>query len=171
MRTGVEAAEYAAELQRVVRYLGIGNGNMQEGSLRCDVNVSVRPRNQKEFGTKVASCSFTTSGSSSQLLESVSLLITACSPDRGINVGPLVQVEVKNMNSFSAMKLAIDFEIARQVALLEKGCGDQIVQETRLWEEGAQVCTCPSAKCVRPLEEIPAHAARSLSSSLSSREP
>lgn len=53
MRTGIEAAEYAAELQRVVRYLGVGNGNMQEGSLRCDVNVSIRPIGQLEFGTKV----------------------------------------------------------------------------------------------------------------------
>ncbi|CAO2149160.1 unnamed protein product [Urochloa humidicola] len=54
MRTGIEAAEYGAELQRIVRYLGVSNGNMQEGSLRCDVNVSVRPVGQSEFGTKVA---------------------------------------------------------------------------------------------------------------------
>ena len=53
MRTGTEAAEYGAEIQRVVRYLGVSNGNMQEGSLRCDVNVSVRPVGQSEFGTKV----------------------------------------------------------------------------------------------------------------------
>lgn len=53
MRSGIEAAEYAAELQRLVRYLGVSNGNMQEGSLRCDVNVSVRPIGQQEFGTKV----------------------------------------------------------------------------------------------------------------------
>lgn len=53
MRTGVEAAEYAAEIQRLVRYLGVSNGNMQEGSLRCDVNISVRPVGQSEFGTKV----------------------------------------------------------------------------------------------------------------------
>uniref|UniRef100_A0ACD5UA18 Uncharacterized protein n=1 Tax=Avena sativa TaxID=4498 RepID=A0ACD5UA18_AVESA len=52
MRTGIEAAEYGAEMQRLVRYLGVGNGNMQEGSLRCDVNVSVRPIGQSEFGTK-----------------------------------------------------------------------------------------------------------------------
>lgn len=54
MRTGIEAAEYAAELQRLVRYLGVSNGNMQEGSLRCDVNVSVRPIGQSQFGTKVS---------------------------------------------------------------------------------------------------------------------
>ena len=56
MRTRIEAAEYAAEIQRVVRYLGGSNGNMQEGSLRCDVNVSIRPVKQLEFGTKVNSC-------------------------------------------------------------------------------------------------------------------
>ncbi|XP_065862945.1 glutamyl-tRNA(Gln) amidotransferase subunit B, chloroplastic/mitochondrial [Euphorbia lathyris] len=99
MRNGIEAAEYAAELQRVVRYLGVGNGNMQEGSLRCDVNVSIRPIGQSEFGTKV---------------------------------------EVKNLNSFSSMSRAIDFEITRQALLHSQGQGDLIVQETRLWEEGAQ---------------------------------
>jgi Asp-tRNA(Asn)/Glu-tRNA(Gln) amidotransferase B subunit len=57
MRTGIEAAEYGTELQRIVRYLGVSNGNMQEGSLRCDVNVSVRPIRQSEFGTKVTSLS------------------------------------------------------------------------------------------------------------------
>lgn len=99
MRTGVEAAEYAAELQRLVRYLGISNGNMQEGSLRCDVNISIRPVGQEKFGTKV---------------------------------------EIKNLNSFSSVSRAIDFEISRQVLLHSQGQGDQIVQETRLWEEGAQ---------------------------------
>ena len=53
IRTGQEAAEYAQELRRMVRYLGISDGNMQEGSMRCDVNISVRPVGQKEFGTKV----------------------------------------------------------------------------------------------------------------------
>ncbi|XP_019178579.1 PREDICTED: glutamyl-tRNA(Gln) amidotransferase subunit B, chloroplastic/mitochondrial-like [Ipomoea nil] len=99
MRTGIEAAEYAAELQRLVRYLGVSNGNMQEGSLRCDVNISVRPIGQLEFGTKV---------------------------------------EVKNLNSFSSVSRAIDFEISRQVLLHSQGQNDQIVQETRLWEEGSQ---------------------------------
>ncbi|KAF5742853.1 putative Aspartyl/glutamyl-tRNA(Asn/Gln) amidotransferase subunit B [Tripterygium wilfordii] len=99
MRTGIEAAEYAAELQRLVRFLGVSNGNMQEGSLRCDVNISIRPIGQLEFGTKV---------------------------------------EIKNLNSFSSMNRAIDFEISRQTVLHSQGQGDQIVQETRLWEEGAQ---------------------------------
>ncbi len=53
MTTGVEAAEYAQELRRIMLYLGVSDGNMQEGSLRCDVNISVRPVGQKEFGTKV----------------------------------------------------------------------------------------------------------------------
>ncbi|XP_042029135.1 glutamyl-tRNA(Gln) amidotransferase subunit B, chloroplastic/mitochondrial-like [Salvia splendens] len=99
MRTGIEAAEYAAELQRLVRYLGVSNGNMQEGSLRCDVNISVRPHGQEEFGTKV---------------------------------------EIKNLNSFSSVSRAIDYEILRQAQLHSQGQADQIVQETRLWEEGAQ---------------------------------
>ncbi|KAL0287226.1 UNVERIFIED_CONTAM: Glutamyl-tRNA(Gln) amidotransferase subunit B, chloroplastic/mitochondrial [Sesamum angustifolium] len=99
MRTGIEAAEYAAELQRLVRYLGVSNGNMQEGSLRCDVNISIRPIGQLEFGTKV---------------------------------------EIKNLNSFSSVSRAIDFEISRQVLLHTQGQANQIVQETRLWEEGAQ---------------------------------
>jgi aspartyl-tRNA(Asn)/glutamyl-tRNA(Gln) amidotransferase subunit B len=53
MRSGVEAAEYARELRRIVRYLGVSDGNMQEGSLRCDVNISIRPKGAEKFGTKV----------------------------------------------------------------------------------------------------------------------
>ena len=97
MRTGLEAAEYAQEIRRIVRYLGVSDGNMQEGSLRCDVNISVRPQGQADFGTKV---------------------------------------EIKNMNSFSAIQRAIDYEIARQIKAI--GAGETIIQETRLWEEGAQ---------------------------------
>lgn len=97
IRTGKEAAEYAQELRRIVRYLGVSDGNMQEGSLRCDVNVSVRPIGTETFGTKV---------------------------------------EIKNMNSFSAIEKAIDYEIQRQVKAIENG--EEISQETRLWEEGSQ---------------------------------
>ncbi|AFZ60901.1 Asp-tRNA(Asn)/Glu-tRNA(Gln) amidotransferase subunit GatB [Anabaena cylindrica FACHB-243] len=97
LRSGQEAAEYAQELRRIVRYLGVSDGNMQEGSLRCDVNISVRPVGRKEFGTKV---------------------------------------EIKNMNSFSAIQKAIDYEIERQIAAIE--AGERIIQETRLWEEGSQ---------------------------------
>uniref|UniRef100_A0A7C8YKZ0 Glutamyl-tRNA(Gln) amidotransferase subunit B, chloroplastic/mitochondrial n=3 Tax=Opuntia streptacantha TaxID=393608 RepID=A0A7C8YKZ0_OPUST len=99
MRNGIEAAEYGAELQRLVRYLGVSNGNMQEGSLRCDVNISIRPIGQSEFGTKV---------------------------------------EIKNLNSFSSISRAIDYEIVRQAEFHSQGLSDQIVQETRLWDEGAQ---------------------------------
>jgi aspartyl-tRNA(Asn)/glutamyl-tRNA(Gln) amidotransferase subunit B len=97
LRSGQEASEYAQELRRVVRYLGIGDGNMQEGSLRCDVNISVRPVGQKEFGVKV---------------------------------------EIKNMNSFSAIQKAIEHEIERQIEAINNG--EPIIQETRLWEEGTQ---------------------------------
>ena len=97
LRSGQEAAEYAQELRRIVRYLGVSDGNMQEGSLRCDVNISVRPVGQKEFGTKV---------------------------------------EIKNMNSFSAIQKAIEYEIERQIEAVESG--EPIIQETRLWEEGSQ---------------------------------
>ncbi len=97
IRSGEEAAAYAEEIRRIIRYLGVGDGNMQEGSLRCDVNISVRPVGQAEFGTKV---------------------------------------EIKNMNSFSAIAKAIDYEIERQIAAVE--AGEPIYQETRLWEEGPQ---------------------------------
>ncbi|MEM7716394.1 MAG: Asp-tRNA(Asn)/Glu-tRNA(Gln) amidotransferase subunit GatB [Cyanobacteria bacterium P01_A01_bin.68] len=97
LRSGQEAAEYAQEIRRIVRYLGVSDGNMQEGSLRCDVNISVRPVGQEEFGTKV---------------------------------------EIKNMNSFSAIQKAIEHEIERQIAAVE--AGEPIIQETRLWEEGSQ---------------------------------
>ncbi|MEO0648875.1 MAG: Asp-tRNA(Asn)/Glu-tRNA(Gln) amidotransferase subunit GatB [Cyanobacteria bacterium J06650_10] len=97
IRSGEEAAAYAEEIRRIIRYLGVGDGNMQEGSLRCDVNISVRPVGQEKFGTKV---------------------------------------EIKNMNSFSAIAKAIDYEIDRQIAAVE--AGEPIYQETRLWEEGPQ---------------------------------
>jgi aspartyl-tRNA(Asn)/glutamyl-tRNA(Gln) amidotransferase subunit B len=97
LRTGQEASEYAQEIRRIVRYLGVSDGNMQEGSLRCDVNISVRPVGQAQFGTKV---------------------------------------EIKNMNSFSAIQKAIEHEIERQIAAI--AAGETIVQETRLWEEGSQ---------------------------------
>jgi aspartyl-tRNA(Asn)/glutamyl-tRNA(Gln) amidotransferase subunit B len=98
LRTGREAAEYAGEIRRIMRYLGVSDGNMQEGSLRCDVNISVRRGPDAAFGTKV---------------------------------------EIKNMNSFSAIQKAIDFEIARQIKAYE--AGEPVVQETRLWDEGKQL--------------------------------
>eukprot|EP00192_Tetraselmis_astigmatica_P024483 CAMPEP_0117661272 /NCGR_PEP_ID=MMETSP0804-20121206/7449_1 /TAXON_ID=1074897 /ORGANISM="Tetraselmis astigmatica, Strain CCMP880" /LENGTH=530 /DNA_ID=CAMNT_0005468129 /DNA_START=414 /DNA_END=2006 /DNA_ORIENTATION=- len=101
IRSGAEAAEYGAELQRIMRTVGVSNGNMAEGSMRCDVNISIRPKGRAEFGTKV---------------------------------------EIKNMNSFSAMQKAIDFEIQRQTAALDAGKANEVVQETRLWDEN-ELCT------------------------------
>eukprot|EP00898_Chlorokybus_atmophyticus_P006915 jgi/Chlat1/7224/Chrsp57S06860 len=98
LRSGVEAAEYGAEIRRIVRYLGVSAGDMSQGSLRCDVNVSVHWPGTP-LGTKV---------------------------------------EIKNMNSFSGMQRAADFEIARQIALHEAGRGQEIVNETRLWDEAGQ---------------------------------
>jgi aspartyl-tRNA(Asn)/glutamyl-tRNA(Gln) amidotransferase subunit B len=98
LRTGREAAEYASEIRRIMRYLGVSDGNMQEGSLRCDVNISVRRGPDAPFGVKV---------------------------------------EIKNMNSFSAIQKACDHEIARQIKAIE--AGEPIFQETRLWDEGKQL--------------------------------
>ncbi len=98
IRTGREAAEYASEIRRIMRYLGVSDGNMQEGSLRCDVNISVRRGPLSPFGTKV---------------------------------------EIKNMNSFSAIHKACDYEIERQIKAYESG--EIVVQETRLWDEGKQI--------------------------------
>ena len=98
LRTGREAAEYAAEIRRIMRYLGVSDGNMQEGSLRCDVNISVRRGPDAPFGTKV---------------------------------------EIKNMNSFSAIQKACDYEIQRQIKAYETG--EPVRQETRLWDEGKQL--------------------------------
>ncbi len=98
LRTGREAAEYAAEIRRIMRYLGVSDGNMQEGSLRCDVNISVRPTVNDPFGTKV---------------------------------------EIKNMNSFSAIQKACEYEIKRQIKAYESG--EEVKQETRLWDEVKQL--------------------------------
>ena len=98
IRTGKEASEYASEIRRTVRYLGVSDGNMQEGSLRCDVNISVRQGPNAPFGTKV---------------------------------------EIKNMNSFSAIQKACDYEIKRQIGVYEDG--GEIFQETRLWDESKQI--------------------------------
>ena len=98
LRTGREAAEYASEIRRIMRYLGVSDGNMQEGSLRCDVNISVRRGPDAPFGTKV---------------------------------------EIKNMNSFSAIQRACEHEIQRQIKAYE--AGEPVVQETRLWDESKQL--------------------------------
>jgi aspartyl-tRNA(Asn)/glutamyl-tRNA(Gln) amidotransferase subunit B len=93
MRSSKEAVAYLKKLHTLVRYLEICDGNMQEGSFRCDANVSVRPKGQKEFGTRA---------------------------------------ELKNINSFRFVERAIEFEVARQIEVLESG--GKVVQETRLYD-------------------------------------
>ncbi len=93
MRSGKEAVAYMKKIHTLVRYLEICDGNMQEGSFRCDANVSVRPRGQEKFGTRA---------------------------------------EIKNLNSFRFVEKAIQYEVARQVELIESG--GKVVQETRLYD-------------------------------------
>jgi len=93
IRNGEEAYYYLQEIRKLVRYLEICDGNMEEGSLRCDVNISVRKKGETKFGTKV---------------------------------------EVKNLNSFRNVQRAIDYEIKRQIELLESG--NTIVSETRSFD-------------------------------------
>ncbi|HYR55578.1 MAG TPA: Asp-tRNA(Asn)/Glu-tRNA(Gln) amidotransferase subunit GatB [Myxococcaceae bacterium] len=93
IRSSEEAAEYLRTLREVLVYLGINDGNMEEGSFRCDANVSVRRKGASELGQRT---------------------------------------ELKNMNSFRFVRQAIDYEITRQIALLESG--GKVVQETRLWD-------------------------------------
>jgi aspartyl-tRNA(Asn)/glutamyl-tRNA(Gln) amidotransferase subunit B len=93
IRSPLEAAEYMKKLRTVLRYLGVCDGNMEQGSLRCDANVSLRPSGQKEFGTRA---------------------------------------EIKNINSFRFVEKAIEYEIKRQMKVLESG--GTVIQETRLWD-------------------------------------
>lgn len=93
-----EAVEYLKKLRSIVRYVGVCDGNMEEGSLRCDANVSVRPRGSSTLGTKA---------------------------------------EIKNVNSFKFVQKAIEYEIKRQISLLENG--KKVVQETRLFDSAKGV--------------------------------
>jgi aspartyl-tRNA(Asn)/glutamyl-tRNA(Gln) amidotransferase subunit B len=93
MRSAVEAVIYAKKIHQIVRYLGVSDGNMQEGSFRCDANVSVRPLGQQELGTRA---------------------------------------ELKNINSFRFLERAINYEVERQIELIEEG--GRVVQETRLYD-------------------------------------
>ncbi len=95
LRSAKEAVAYMRKIHTIVRYLGISDGNMQEGSFRCDANVSVRPRGDAAFGTRT---------------------------------------EIKNLNSFRFVERAINFEIERQIDVLEDG--GEVVQETRLYDSG-----------------------------------
>ena len=93
IRSAKEAVAYMRKIHTIVRYLGISDGNMQEGSFRCDANISVRPKGQEEFGTRA---------------------------------------EIKNLNSFRFVEKAINFEVERQIDLIEDG--GEVVQETRLYD-------------------------------------
>ena len=97
MRSAAEAVAYAKALHTLVVWLGVCDGNMQEGSFRCDANVSVRPKGQAEFGTRC---------------------------------------EIKNLNSFRFLEEAIQYEVRRQIELIEDG--GLVVQETRLYDPDRQ---------------------------------
>lgn len=92
IRTPDEAFEYLTRLKEILLYTAVSDCNMEEGSLRCDANVSVRPRGQEKFGTKA---------------------------------------EVKNVNSFRFVRAALEYEIERQIEVIESG--NRVQQETRLW--------------------------------------
>lgn len=93
MRSAEEAVAYMKKIHSIVRYLKISDGNMQEGSFRCDANVSIRPEGKRQLGTRT---------------------------------------ETKNLNSFRFVERAINFEIDRQINVLE--AGGQVIQETRLYD-------------------------------------
>jgi aspartyl-tRNA(Asn)/glutamyl-tRNA(Gln) amidotransferase subunit B len=93
LRSSEDAVAYAKALHALVQWIGICDGNMQEGSFRCDANVSVRPLGETQLGTRC---------------------------------------EIKNLNSFRFMQAAVDFEVQRQIALIEDG--GAVVQETRLFD-------------------------------------
>ena len=97
MRSSEEARAYMEELRSIVRYIGVCDGNLEEGSMRCDANISIMPKGSTEFGTRA---------------------------------------EIKNVNSFSALQRAIEFEIDRQIEIVEEG--GKVVQETRLWDDNSR---------------------------------
>lgn len=98
MRSSDEAIAYLKQIHQIVVYLGICDGNLDEGSFRCDANVSIRPWGQKELGTRS---------------------------------------ELKNLNSFRYIKQAIEYEVERQIDLID--AGEKVVQETRLFDPEAGV--------------------------------
>ena len=98
MRSAQEARQYMEELRNIVRYVGVCDGNLEEGSMRCDANISIMPKGSDKFGTRA---------------------------------------EIKNVNSFKALERAIEYEIDRQIELVEDG--EEVVQETRLWDDNAGV--------------------------------
>ena len=98
LRSAADAAEFFTRLRAILVWLGVNDGNMEEGSLRCDANVSVRPLGASALGTKA---------------------------------------EVKNLNSFRFLQKALEYEIDRQIGVVEQGA--RVVQETRLWDSSRSV--------------------------------
>ncbi|MCM8760338.1 MAG: Asp-tRNA(Asn)/Glu-tRNA(Gln) amidotransferase subunit GatB [Candidatus Omnitrophica bacterium] len=98
IRSPLEAERFLIILKRILEYLEVSDCNMEEGSLRCDTNISVRRYGDKEFGVKT---------------------------------------EIKNLNSFRAVRKALEYEARRQIACLKEG--GILRQETRLWNEGIQI--------------------------------
>ncbi|MCH8029827.1 MAG: Asp-tRNA(Asn)/Glu-tRNA(Gln) amidotransferase subunit GatB [Candidatus Dadabacteria bacterium] len=105
IRTTEEAVEYMKKLRAILMYIGVCDGNMEEGSLRCDANISVRPKGSEELGTKT---------------------------------------EIKNVNSFKYVQKALEYEIRRQISVLEGG--GEVVQETRLFDSGRGVTVSMRSK-------------------------
>jgi aspartyl-tRNA(Asn)/glutamyl-tRNA(Gln) amidotransferase subunit B len=97
LRSSAEAEAYLRKLRDILMFIGVNDGNLEEGSFRCDANVSIRPVGQEKFGTRT---------------------------------------ELKNINSFRFVRKAIDYEIARQEAVVSSG--GTVVQETRTWNEAQQ---------------------------------
>jgi aspartyl-tRNA(Asn)/glutamyl-tRNA(Gln) amidotransferase subunit B len=95
LRSPEEARRYVEKLKAIIQYTGVSDCKMEEGSLRCDANISLRPAGSTKLGTKT---------------------------------------EIKNLNSFRALQKALEYEVERQTEALEEG--EQIVQETRTWDEG-----------------------------------
>lgn len=98
MRSAAQARDYLEKLRSTMLFAGISDCKMEEGSLRCDANISVRPRGQKELG---------------------------------------IRAEIKNLNSFRTLEKAIEYEAARHIDALEYG--EELIQETRTWDEQQQV--------------------------------
>ncbi|MCP4138006.1 MAG: Asp-tRNA(Asn)/Glu-tRNA(Gln) amidotransferase subunit GatB [bacterium] len=96
IRSGDEAYEYLQNIKMLMKYIDVSDVNMEEGSLRCDVNISIREKGAPKFGEKV---------------------------------------EIKNLNSFKAVKASINYEIDRQKRVITSD--EKIVQETRLWDADA----------------------------------
>jgi aspartyl-tRNA(Asn)/glutamyl-tRNA(Gln) amidotransferase subunit B len=105
IRTSEEARRYLTKLRTILRYLGVNSGNMEEGAMRCEANISLRPRGTSELGTKV---------------------------------------EVKNLNSFHSVKLALEYEIERQARILR--AGGRVEQVTMGWNEARGVTVVQRSK-------------------------